>query len=179
MKQKAILFFNGLEIRRVNDYSLIDTEMRKKDMPNGYEWKFIVETEKPIIVPTLEKIVKEEVPTETPHPEHPDFKEVLINYTAQRKSDNEIIQAIENLKQVANQSLINSGGQTEELQYLTMYALIRLAKGKSVPPQANILVLAVEDIAQGILANGLNAENLINQINLGGDPDINTGWTNG
>ena len=79
----------------------------------------------------------------------------------------------------ANQSIIDAGGQSEELQYLTMYALIRLAKGQSVPPQANVVADAVEVIAQGILANGQNAELLIEQVNLGLDPDINSGWTYG
>ena len=117
--------------------------------------------------------------TDDPHPDYPDFKSVICNYVSQRKSDNEIIQSIENLKQDANQILIQNNGQSEELQYLTLYALIRLQMGQSVPPAANLIRLKVEDIAQSIIANGVNAENLIEEIDNGESPDINTGWTYG
>ena len=103
---------------------------------------------------------------------------MITNYVSQRKTDNEIIQSIENLKQSANQQIIYAQGQSEELQYLTLFALIRLQMNQSVPPAANAIRLKVEDIAQGILANGVNAENLIVQINNRESPDINTGWTN-
>ena len=176
MNHKAILFSNSSEIRRVKNYTLIDLEMKVVDLPTGYQWKLMVEGVKPSYDANLERLICTETNTDDPHPDYPDFKAVVCNYVSERKSDNEIIQSIEALKQSANQILIEVNGQSEELQYLTLYALIRLQMGQSVPPAANAIRLKVEDIAQKIIANGVHAENLITQINNGQSPDINTGW---
>ena len=174
MNHIAILFKNGIEEKR-NHYPRMDMQPII-GLEADLEWKLLIDSEKPVYDANLERLVKSEDNTDDPHPVYPHLKTVIANYVSERKTDNEIIQSIENLKQSANQQIIYAQGQSEELQYLTLYALIRLAKGQSVPPAANLIALTVEDIAQGILANGVNAEVLINEINLGNSPDINTGW---
>ncbi len=176
MNHKAILYSNGNEQRRVSSYLKIDLEMKPVELPDGYQWKLLVHSVKPPYDSNLESLISSEENTDDPHPDYPDFKKVIQNYVVERKSDNEIIQAIESLKQSANGQLIKTQGQVEELQYLTLYALIRLQMGQSVPPSANAIRLKVEDIAQMIIENGVNAESLITEINNGESPDINTGW---
>ena len=174
MNHIAILFKDGIEEKR-NHYPRMDMGV-VQGLDSDLEWKLLVDSEKPVYDANLERLEMTEDNTDDPHPDYPHLKCVIANYVAERKTDNEIIQSIENLKQSANQTIIYAQGQSEELQYLTLYALIRLAKGQSVPPAANVIALTVEDIAQKIIANGVNAENLITQINNGESPDINTGW---
>ena len=177
MKKNAIKYRNGIR-EGICTYPRMDMG-EIVGLTDGIEYKLIIDTDKPPYDPMIETVVKEEIPTDDPHPTYPHLKKVLYNYTVERLSDNEIIQHIYTHQKDANQSIIDAGGQSEELQYLTMYALIRLAKGQSVPPQAMVVSDAVEVIALGIVANGQNAELLIEQVNLGLDPDINNGWTYG
>ena len=74
MNHKAILFSNSSEIRRISNYTKIDLEMKVVELPNGYQWKLMLEMDKPSYDVNLERLICSETNTDDPHPDYPDFK---------------------------------------------------------------------------------------------------------
>lgn len=174
---KAILFKDGVEIRRVNDYLKVDTGMNLVNMPAGYEWKLLVEGVKPP-VSEIENLSHTEVDNNTSNADYPHLKQIDVVYTVERKPDAELNQSIENAENNANEQLIN---YTDRLKVMMLYMAIvhRKLNGDTITAKMQAILDKGDNYALKLWQNDTELEAKLQQVVNGEDVDINSNWTNG
>ena len=169
---KAILYKDGIEIRRVNDYSKVDTQMRvKPDLPNNYEWKLLYENAKPT-VSQLERLVRAEEDNDLLHNDYPDFKKIDVVYTAVRKSDAEIEELIKQAENNANEQLIN---QVDRLKVMVLYMAIvhRKVNGDNITTRMQEILDKGDAYATKLFQNDNTLQSKLSDLT---NVNLDTGW---
>ena len=168
---KAILYNNGLEVRRAN---YPDLEMRLIDLPDGYEWKLLISGVKPSIT-EIERLVKSEVDNNTNNEDYPHLKQIDIVYTKVRKSDAEIITLLENAENNANESLVKF---VDRLKVMVLYMAIvhRKASGLNITAKMQTILDKGDNYALKLWENDTNLQSKLTDLSNGLDININDGW---
>ena len=169
---KAILFKDGVEIRRVSDYLKVDTEMKvKNSMPAGYEWKLLIEGTRPTVTP-IHNLVKAEVDNDTTNIDYPDFKQIDVEYSVVTKPEAEIINLIEQAENNANEQLINN---VDRLKVMMLYMAIvhRKLNGDPINAKMQAILDKGDAYAVKLWQNDTNLKAKLADLN---NVQIDTGW---
>ena len=169
---KAILYKDGIEIRRVNDYAKVDVNMQlNPNLPANFEWKLLYENPKPSIL-EIERLVRTEEDYNSPHPDYPHLKRVDVIYTKERKSDAEIIEMIENAENNANEQLINN---KDRLKVMVLYMAIvhRKLNGDPINAKMQSILDKGDAYAIKLWQNDTNLNNKLADLT---NVEIDTGW---
>ena len=92
-----------------------------EDLEEGYEWKLLLEGEKPPYNVSLERLERAEVDNNNTHPIYSHLKVIDIVYSVVRKSNAEITRLIENAENNANELLIS---HTDRLKFMFLYIAV-------------------------------------------------------
>lgn len=169
----ARLFKDGIKVR---DGKYPDLEMRAIDLPDGYEWKLFLESDKPTIT-DIEKLERSEVDNDNSHPDYPHLKVIDIVYTKVKRSDDDIISMINSYENNANEQLI---GHTDRLKsmYLYMSIVNRKLDGLTISTKMQKVLDKGDEKAIKIWKNDTKLKSKLKDLSDGKNPNVKTGWTN-
>lgn len=132
-------------------------------------------TPKPIIDSRLYKINVEYNITNIPHPEYPNLKQYQKLYNIEKKSFEEIKEAIENREQRANEKVFD---YKEQIKHLTICvgALIHQAEGNTLNAKQSAVLSKMKQRAIKFWQNEQRKIDIENEIINNNEPDLDTGW---
>lgn len=170
---KAILYDNtGTEVRRGNypkaDMSLVE------DLPVGYEWKLIIEDERPIfnIKKNVERV---ETNTNIANATYPHLKEFRISYVETNKTVGELEAIIDSYETQSNQALFPQDVFQKNM-ILVAAILDRKANGLNITAKMQTILDRLGNIALKVWENESVVATKKQEVANTGDTDLETNW---
>jgi hypothetical protein len=114
-------------------------------------------------------------PTNTPHPDYPNYKEYATTYQLVKRTNSEIIESIRAEEAAANSALVTEGEQTKT-NYLATVAISKQQSGITLDTIDTNALARLTEVADKIRRNANNAANLITAINANQTVDLSVGW---
>lgn len=111
------------------------------------------------------------------HPNYPGIKAYQITYSPEKRSKEEIIISIDNAEKEAN-DLIWSEGEHKDKQLLMMQASLKASTGATLNDYEQELLNEMNIVAVKLSKNRDNKNILVDEIDAGRVPNIDSGWQN-
>ena len=126
--------------------------------------------------PDLKNMVQTSTLDDLPnHPEHTNIRMYETLYTTEKRSNEEIILAIENAEESANQKLMTYR-TNDKLHSLAVGILTRMNEGVTPSIEEQDILDKVKSFDVNIWKNDAEKNAKILQVNSGIEPDIDAGW---